>query len=335
MHNRHWPYRDSMQQKIKQIFGISHPLIWLSALCIGILASIPKFLRLHIATWEMLIDVSVAGTYSLFVWYYNLYFLPRNHQYRFAKSLALGIVVMTILVLIHQLIFPHYNMPSMMLMFHFRGLIINFTIYLFLFLLYQQYQNRQINMELLEAQFDLLKQQVNPHFIFNSLNTLKSMVDLQDKHASEFIVMLSEFYRASLDKKQAALIPLATELQTLHTYIYLLQARFEDGLKLEIDVPVEGLLIPPFTLQMLVENCIKHNIVSLDEPLHIRIYSTATHIIVENNLQLKRPSGPSTHTGLNNINKRYQHLGKGNIDSSSTTTHFIVKLPLIYADSDH
>ncbi|WP_343689266.1 histidine kinase [Chitinophaga sp.] len=323
-----------MQQKIKQIFGISHPLIWFSALCIGILASIPKFLRLHIATWEMLIDVSVAGTYSLFVWYYNLYFLPRQHRYRFARSLVLGIGVMTVLVLIHQLIFPHYNMPSMMLMFQFRGLIINFTIYLFLFLLYQQYQNRQINMELLEAQFDLLKQQVNPHFIFNSLNTLKSMVDLQDKHASEFIVMLSEFYRASLDKKQAALIPLATELHTLHAYVFLLQARFEEGLQLDIDLPGEQLLIPPFTLQMLVENCIKHNIVSLEEPLHIRIYTTSQHIVVENNLQLKRSSGTSTHTGLNNINKRYQHLGKGNIDTICTASRFTVKLPLIYADSD-
>lgn len=323
-----------MQQKIKQIFGISHPLIWFSALCIGILASIPKFLRLHIATWEMLIDVSVAGTYSLFVWYYNLYFLPRQHRYRFARSLVSGIGVMTVLVLIHQLIFPHYNMPSMMLMFQFRGLIINFTIYLFLFLLYQQYQNRQINMELLEAQFDLLKQQVNPHFIFNSLNTLKSMVDLQDKHASEFIVMLSEFYRASLDKKQAALIPLATELHTLHAYVFLLQARFEEGLQLDIDLPGEQLLIPPFTLQMLVENCIKHNIVSLEEPLHIRIYTTSQHIIVENNLQLKRSSGTSTHTGLNNINKRYQHLGKGNIDTICTASRFTVKLPLIYADSD-
>lgn len=324
-----------MQQKIKQIFGISHPLVWFSALCIGILASIPKFLRLHIATWEMLIDVSVAGCYSLFVWYYNLYYLPRNRKYRFARSLFLGIGVMTILVLIHQFIFPHYSMPSMMLMFQFRGLIINFTIYLFLFLLYQQYQNRQISMELLEAQFDLLKQQVNPHFIFNSLNTLKSMVDLQDPQASDFIVKLSEFYRASLDKKQAALIPMTTELHTLHAYVFLLQARFEDGLQLDINVSAEGLLIPPFTLQMLVENCIKHNIVSLDEPLHIRIFMTGEHIVVENNLQLKRASGASTHTGLSNINKRYQHLGKGRIEHVSTATHFIVKLPLIYADSDH
>lgn len=320
-----------MQQKI---FGISHPVIWLSALCIGILASIPKFLRLHIATWEMLIDVSVAASYSLFVWYYNLYYLPITRRFRFGKSLLLGIIVMTILVLIHQLIFPHYHMPSMMLMFHFRGLIINFTIYLFLFLLYQQYQNKQISMELLEAQFDLLKQQVNPHFIFNSLNTLKSMVDLQDKQASEFIVNLSEFYRAALDKKPSALIPLADELHTLHAYIFLLQARFEDGLKLDINLPDTASLIPPFTLQMLVENCIKHNIVSLDEPLHIRIYRTATQLIVENNLQLKRQS-PSTHTGLDNINKRYQHLGKGNIDIIATPTHFTVKLPLIHANSDH
>lgn len=320
-----------MQQKI---FGISHPVIWLSSLCIGILASIPKFLRLHIATWEMLIDVSVAASYSLFVWYYNLYYLPIAKKFRFGKSLLLGIIVMTILVLIHQLIFPHYHMPSMMLMFHFRGLIINFTIYLFLFLLYQQYQNKQISMELLEAQFDLLKQQVNPHFIFNSLNTLKSMVDLQDKQASEFIVMLSEFYRAALDKKPAALIPLSDELHTLHAYVFLLKARFEDGLQLDINIPDTHFLIPPFTLQMLVENCIKHNIVSLDEPLHIRIFTTDTHIIVENNLQLKRQS-PSTHTGLNNINKRYQHMGQGNIDIIATPSRFTVKLPLIHGNSDH
>jgi sensor histidine kinase YesM len=324
-----------MQQKIRQIFGISHPVIWLSSLGIGILASIPKFLRLHIATWEMLIDVSVAASYSLFVWYYNVYYLPVMRRFRFGSSLLLGIVVMTILVLIHQLIFPHYHMPAMMLMFHFRGLIINFTIYLFLFLLYQQYQNKQISMELLEAQFDLLKQQVNPHFIFNSLNTLKSMVDLQDKQASEFIVMLSEFYRAALDKKPAALIPLADELHTLHAYVFLLQARFEDGLKLDINIPDEDYLIPPFTLQMLVENCIKHNIVSLDEPLHISIRTTGKQLIVENNLQLKRQAGASTHTGLDNIRKRYQHLGQGQIDIIPSTTLFTVKLPLIHGNSDH
>src|SRR5690606_10793318 len=111
-------------------------------------------------------------------------------------------------------------------------------------------------MDNLAAQYELLRQQVNPHFLFNSLNTLKYMVESGDKHSVDFILKLSDFYRFSLESRKSDLIELSEELKILESYIFLLKARFEDGMEISIDLPGTraGTQIPPFTLQLLVEN---------------------------------------------------------------------------------
>lgn len=334
----------------KRTFRPSHAVIWSSALFIGILASVPKILRLHIEFGELLIDISIASTFSVFVWYYSLYQLPAYSSGRITKftaakvlsTLFIGSVVMLLLVIIHQLCLPHYHFQSMMLMYEFRGLIINLTLNLFLFLLYQNHVTQAISRELDQmntdktaAQYELLKQQVNPHFLFNSLNTLKSMVEAQDKNAPHFIVMLSDFYRSALEKRNDYIIPLEEELETLKAYMFLLKSRFEAGIQLEIDIEQQHVtsMIPSFILQLLVENCIKHNVVSLSSPLVIRIYTDNESLIVENNLQPKRTPVLSTHTGLNNIIQRYQHLSGRNVVITKTADFFTVALPVIYEDS--
>jgi LytS/YehU family sensor histidine kinase len=209
---------------------------------------------------------------------------------------------------------------------------------MFIHLLYQNYHNQQVSIALerskmdnLSAQYELLRQQVNPHFLFNSLNTLKYMVESGDKHSVDFILKLSDFYRFTLESRKSDLIKLSEELKILDAYIFLLKARFEEGMEISVDVPENRMdgNIPPFTLQLLIENAIKHNIVSLQKPLHIRIFTEGENLVVENSLQLKRVPEASTGLGLENINQRYQHLSGRSIQIIPGDACFTVKLPML------
>lgn len=335
------------------IFTVSSRIIWFSALFMGILASIPKILQLRITFIELAVDCTIAFMYTLFVWYYNLYQLPkysgqqvtsRFFNRRLVISLFIGTALMVLLVAIHHLLFPYYQFRSMMLMYEFRGVLINLTIYMFLFLLYQSYMTQLIGVELermkanhLVAQFELLKQQVNPHFLFNSLSTLKSMVEIGDLNAVDFILKLSDFYRFSLENRKQDIILLSAEINILNAYMFLLKARFEEGIMLEYNLDSETLAshIPPFTLQLLVENCIKHNVVSLGKPLLIWLYTTNNSLIIENKLQSKKNPELSTAIGLENINERYLHLTGKKVVIENDGSTFKVKLPLIYGNPDH
>ncbi len=346
-------FREYNSTNNKMIFSVSTRIIWFSALFIGILASIPKILQLRISEIELLVDSSIAFIFSLFIWYCNIYSLPkfstqqftnRFFNFRLLWSLLLGTVLMVILVIGHQLIFPRYKFQSMMLMYEFRGILINLTIYMFLYLLYQSYQTQRIGVELervkadnLSAQYELLKQQVNPHFLFNSLSTLKSMVEIGDKHSVDFIIKLSDFYRFTLENRKRDIIPLHEELTILNAYMFLLRARFEEGINLiNVIGTAEGTTyIPPFTLQLLVENCIKHNVVSLERPLLIKLFVEGDMLIIENQLQLKNVPDTSTAMGLENINERYLHFAQRKIEVEKDKTSFKVKLPLIYEYNHH
>lgn len=336
-----------------KVFRVSTRIIWFSSLFMGVLASIPKILQLHISGIELVVDASIAFSFSLFVWYFNVYSLPRFSgrqittgffSLRLVRSLLLGMVLMLALVSIHQLLFPLYRFQSMTLMYQFRGILINLTIYMFLHLLYQAYNAHLMGFEMerikadnLGAQYELLKQQVNPHFLFNSLNTLKSMVDIGDEHSSDFIVKLSDFYRFSLANRKMDVIPLAEELEILNAYLYLLKARFEDGITISFDISSAHLTsyIPPFTLQLLAENCIKHNVVSLEQPLNISIASEGNMLMIANQLQPKITPESSTGMGLENINQRYLHLLHKKIDVVADNSTFRVYLPVIYDDTHH
>lgn len=215
---------------------------------------------------------------------------------------------------------------------------------MFIHILYQTHLNQQVVRELersmaanLEAQYELLKQQVNPHFLFNSLNTLKYMVDSHDGQSSEFIIKLADFYRFTLDSLKLNVLPLKQELAIMESYIYLLKARFEEGLLVTQNLGAElaETLIPPFTLQLLIENCIKHNIVSLEKPLHIRLYREADYLVVENNLQERKIPESSTGLGIKNINQRYLLLTDKEIVILKTNDTFTIKLPILYEHPSH
>ncbi len=337
----------------KQTFNISGKIIWISSILVGILLSIPKIAERHFSLYETIANFVLTTLFALFVWYYNMYTLPAYsrkdlaHGFsvkRLLKNLALGLLVMFVLASLQQFILTHLPFGATMVMFEVRGILITITFYMFIQLLYQSYHNQQVSIELerskmdnLGAQYELLKQQVNPHFLFNSLNTLKYMVESRDEHTVEFVLKLSDFYRFTLESRKLNLIKLGEELKIMDAYVFLLKARFEEGIDLsvEIDPRLQQTWIPPFTLQLLVENCIKHNVVSLERPLQIRIYSESDFIVVQNQVQLKRTPEASTGVGLENINQRYTHLLDKKITILPNDTLFTIKLPVIHENSHY
>ena len=194
-----------------------------------------------------------------------------------------------------------------------------------------------IKMDHLNARFELLKQQVNPHFLFNSLSTLKSMVDAGEKQASEFIDQLSYFYRYSLEDTHPNLTRLRQELELLNSYIYLLKTRYGQGLNVQIMIAdtYHETIIPPFTLQLLVENAVKHNTIVVNNPLIVKIYIEEDYLIVQNPVMPRRSVEPSAHIGLNNIRERYQNLFKASIEVESSPSYFTIKLPIIHEYNNH
>ncbi|MEM1134910.1 MAG: histidine kinase [Bacteroidota bacterium] len=191
----------------------------------------------------------------------------------------------------------------------------------------EKLKTQQLKMEL-----SVLKNQISPHFLFNSLNTLVTLIGEDQKIASEFTEKLSEVYRYILQNKEKELVKLQTEVAFVESYLFLLKMRFGNNLKFEKKIDKEQLekYVPPLTLQILVENAIKHNIVSLSMPLTVEIYShNASTLIVQNTLQKKKNVKDSTRTGLENIKKRYQFLTKQKLDIITTTNYFMVALPLI------
>ena len=193
--------------------------------------------------------------------------------------------------------------------------------------------NAELQNENLKARFEVLKQQVNPHFLFNALSTLRIMVREKDDRAELFILKLSDLYRQLLGKNTAQTVTFDEELEFLQSYIFMLQARFESLLNIRIDTwPDIGLRkIPAFSLQLLVENCIKHNIVSSARPLYITIcQQQADRIMIENNLQPKPAAEESSGIGLENLRKRYEllHVQDG-VTIRRTETKFSVTLKLL------
>ncbi|MBU0487470.1 MAG: histidine kinase [Bacteroidetes bacterium] len=189
-----------------------------------------------------------------------------------------------------------------------------------------------IRIENIKAQFEMLKTQVNPHFLFNSLNVLSSLIHTNADAASQFIRDLSRVYRYVLDVKEMESQELSAEIEFLQSYIHLLEKRFDQNLTVEIDIPTEKARhrIVPMALQMLIENAIKHNVASRSKPLHISINTeNEGYITVTNNLQPRDDSTESTGTGLANISGRYDYLTTRKVLLEKSNDTFSVKLPLL------
>jgi len=192
-------------------------------------------------------------------------------------------------------------------------------------------QSEKIKSEALSLKYQVLQNQVNPHFLFNSLNVLGSLMDVDVEKAKEFNHELSLFYREVLHFKDEDIISLKEEINFVKRYIYLQQIRFGEALQVEIaaNENMEGKVIP-LSLQALVENAIKHNEISKANPLKLVIAITNDfELIVENNLQPKKVLEASSKTGLQNLAGRYEYLTGKKVEITKNDNYFRVILPLI------
>jgi sensor histidine kinase YesM len=184
--------------------------------------------------------------------------------------------------------------------------------------------------EMLSYKYESLQNQINPHFLFNSFNVLSDLVYEDQKKAVDFISQLSQLFRYVLDSRDKELVPVKEELEFIQAYVYLLQTRFEDKLSIALEFEaMEDEMIVPMTLQLLIENCVKHNEISASQPLSIRIVRKEEYIKVENTLQPKPAGAEYKKTGLSNISQQYKYFTDKGIILTETDHNYAVAVPLI------
>lgn len=183
-----------------------------------------------------------------------------------------------------------------------------------------------------QAELQLIKSQINPHFLFNNLNVLSTLVLKNSDEANEFIEQFSKVYRYILTHHKTDLVPLRKEVEFIKPYVFLLEKRFASSLdiQIKIDEEIDDLYIIPAALQMLIENAIKHNVVSKSKPLTIIVSQQKDEIIVSNNLQLRESVLDSTKLGLTNISKRYKSVSDRDVEVMDHSGHFSITLPLLH-----
>lgn len=201
---------------------------------------------------------------------------------------------------------------------------------------YNKYQKNKIKEQKViagtaSAKFDALKNQLDPHFLFNSLNVLTSLIEENPENAQKFTTSLSKVYRYVLEQKNKDLIPVDEELNFARTYMTLLKMRFEDSIIFEIPDQASNpeSKVVPLSLQLLLENAVKHNMVTSTKPLHIKIYEQDGMLVVENNLQTKQIVKKSSGVGLENIKQRYKLLTHRTVSIDEHTNRFTVAIPML------
>lgn len=190
--------------------------------------------------------------------------------------------------------------------------------------------------ELFRIRFEVLKNQINPHFMFNSLNVLSGLVDKDVEKAQVFIGEFAHIYRYVLETIEKQVVTLDEELGFVRSYIYLQQIRYGEAIQLTVNVPAEilKLLMPPLSLQLVLENAIKHNIISSTQPLSIEILYNSKWLVVRNNIQSKVSAVKSTGVGQKNLTKRYMMITNQVPEFNVSNNDYIVKLPLIETEYD-
>jgi two-component system LytT family sensor kinase len=208
---------------------------------------------------------------------------------------------------------------------------------------YKNWKESQLNAERLmreniQAKYDVLKSQIDPHFFFNSLSVLTNLVYKSADLSAEYITQLAKSYRYILDKKFENLVSIKTELEFLESYSFLIRIRHQSSIAFNIDIDEKVMntgMVPPATLQMLVENAVKHNRFSANDPLRIDIKDVGDSLIVTNDLRKRSGLHNSIGVGLDNISKRYELTSDKRIEITETKDKFIVKVPIISNYEDY
>ncbi|MVZ65924.1 histidine kinase [Sphingobacterium sp. DK4209] len=229
---------------------------------------------------------------------------------------------------VSQIYWVNYIMPTVIAMLIGSGF--------YLFGIYMERKNAQLEKQKqiageATAQLETLKNQIDPHFLFNSLNVLIGLIEENKENAIIYTQSLSKIYRYILEQKDKTLVPIKNELDFAKNYIALLTLRFEDAIQVQMhcDDIQEEMQTVPLALQLLLENCIQHNKISQEHPLNISIRIENNILLVENNLQPKTHVESSTKIGLRNIRERYAIISQKNIEVIQTPEVFRVELPIL------
>ena len=192
-------------------------------------------------------------------------------------------------------------------------------------------QTERLEKEKTQVQFDNLKNQLNPHFLFNALTSLNSLITENQQLASQFLQHMSKVYRYVLQNKEKNFVNLQTELDFIKNYVFLAETRFGGALKIkfEISEQAQERAIVPVTLQILIENALKHNIVDHERPLSIDVFTSGDYLVISNNLQKRKTVETSNKVGLENLKSLYKFLTERPVIVEELQDRFNVKVPLI------
>ena len=304
---------------------------------------------------ELIINFSLNQLYSFVLGFSNMYFFHymstlawKNDE--IIKRIVLGIAGSTVITLIGLFFLRAFtsvvindNSVQDFIVYekfqHYKfGLWITLTIVSIFHVIYfyNRYQQNRIKEQKViagtaSAKFDALKNQLDPHFLFNSLNVLTSLIEENPHSAQKFTTSLSKVYRYVLEQKNKELVTVDEELQFAKTYMSLLKMRFEDSIVFDIPENASNPenKVVPLSLQLLLENAVKHNVVTSSKPLHIKIYEDGDSLVVENNLQPKQIVKKSSGVGLNNIMERYDLLTSKKINIYKEANRFAVAIPML------
>jgi two-component system, LytTR family, sensor kinase len=293
---------------------------------------------------------TILSFFLALVWFMN-YAVYRHILYRYRVRFYLGALVLavcdTVLVLFFFLLvrmelFPvssnQYSLGDISLLIRFGFAISLVSVIQYMFISLEQQErlrrkNDRLRYENLVAELEGLKQQINPHFLFNSLGTLRAMIHEKDENAEQYVLRLSAVYRQYLTKRNHSTNTLSDELSFLDSYLYMLRFRYEDNFSLvvELEEDLGARRLPVFCLQLLVENCIKHNVLSTQKPLRVRVFEKeAGKITIENNRQPRHLETDSMGVGLENLRQRYKLLGMADaVKVEETETRYTISVSLL------
>ena len=193
-------------------------------------------------------------------------------------------------------------------------------------------ETEKLQKESVRSQLEALRNHLDPHFLFNNLNILSTLIDKNKNLSKEYLEKFAEVYRIILQNEVSELITLKKELDFIKSYLYLIKIRFQDDIKIDLNVDdhLKMKMIPPLSIQMLIENCIKHNAITETSPLIINIFTEGDkYLVIKNNLKPKKITGDKKSSGLENIGNRYRYFTDEELKVERSAAHFTVKIPLL------
>lgn len=330
---------------------------WVLGICLSLgvsfIAAFPRLLRSEVIAWPAFVNsVIYSEIFSLFCWFTHFFLmdnkrlkrlLPNKFWYGFLSVVFVGLLAYVYNFFFSETVTEALQLKNVMpgkklIVILLRGFIFSGFYYFIIYSLHVLAEKQKHEMEIeqlkqaqLKANLASLKEQISPHFLFNTLNTLSSLT--QEVIVKDYINELANVYRYVLQYKEENVATLKQELDFIESYLYIIKTRLEDSIEININVEKEILdsQIPPLTLQILIENAVKHNVAAMHRPLQISIYNNEQELIVKNNFQPKQSVANSTGTGLDNIAQRYQLIFGKEILIEKHTDTFFVKLPIVKA----